>query len=332
MVSLLVFPLKANKLMRFNIGKAMEDSADLYEKTSLYYLEFNANPEKNNGLELHPKPKMGKKMHITLKEAIIRAFSTKPPEITENAHQQNIITQMDSDTKIHEKIKNVSNDAFNVLAKLQTESNRLRNVSNEYYIQTIFHIFGGGRDRCRRDIRRAKRYNQAIDGMKRMVWPLVSFRLLLPLISISQSTTVLEEYLETEKNRFSTNQIQQRLSPSQEILDSFGNSIQVMRRLASILKQKNKPLSEFPDEWVVIDRMVTTGNQYINQELRKTVRTGMYSDEVADGLQLLSYYGFLVRCSMMWDGLKSITDNLSPLNGSLSRASSMGDIYNNYSA
>lgn len=282
--------------MRKNLGKALEDAADLYKKSSAFYLDFDGSTTNAINESLASRPP-----HSFLS----RTFSTQPPG---NEPQQ--IEEMNQ-FWTHDAITSISNSAFGILSKLQTESSRLRNVSNESKIQMLFHIFGGGKERCKRDLRRAKRYNDSIEAMKRIVWPLVSFRLLLPLISLSHQPT--QETL------------QERIKPTKETLESFRDSLKVMIKLGYILKDYTKPLSEFPEDWLDIDRMVTNGNLHIQRELKQTIRISMDGHHI-DGLKLLSYYGFLVRCSMIWDGLKTVVEKLSPLNGTLSRGSSMGMI------
>lgn len=308
--------------MRQNLGKAMEDAADLYEKSSEYYLDFSGSGAVDESLSQKIARRLPVDGEISITEAISRTFSTRalgPDQMRQ---------QIEDSSKFwtHDAITNISNQAFAVLAKLQTESTRLRNVSNEYYVQIIFHIIGGGKDRCKRDLRRAKRYNEAIEAMKRVVWPLVSFRLLLPLISLSQTATRLDEVTganERSPHASDTITLKERITPTRETLESFSDSLQVMLRIGKILKDYNRPLSEFPDDWLEIDRMVTAGNLHIQRELRQTVKIGMHGENM-DGLKLLSYYGFLVRCSMIWDGLRTVVEKLSPLNGTLSRASSVG--------
>jgi hypothetical protein len=326
--------------MRQNLGKAFIEAADLYEKSSHHYLDVSGitTGTVNQTLSLKKVPTViveeeqeFNNKEISLKEAIAKSFS-RPPVIAPNIQDQ-IRQQLEDSTKFwaHDAINSTTNQAFKVLTSLQAESTRLRNVANEYSVQIIFHIFGGGKERCRRDLRRAKRYHQAIEAMKRIVWPLVSFRLLLPLISISQTTSRLEEATSKSSpaaegsNKTATDAaLKERITPTRETLESFSDSLRVMRLLGTILKEYKRPISEFPDEWLEIDRMVTAGNLHIQRELKQTVKISMYGGENMDGLKLLSYYGFLVRCSMIWDGLRTVSEKLSPLNGTLSRASSMG--------
>ncbi|CEP11152.1 hypothetical protein [Parasitella parasitica] len=337
LVSLFVFPLKASSVMRKNLGKALEDAADLYKKSSEYYLDFSGHTTTavDESLASTIARRLPAEMmeeanaqQLSITQLLTRTFSTQPPEISVDVQNQ-IRQQIDEVNRFwtHDSITSISNQAFGVLAKLQTEATRLRNVSNEYYFQIIFHIFGGGRDRCKRDMRRAKRYNEAIEAMKRVVWPLVSFRLLMPLISLSQTTNRLDELAGARSGGSPASPdsitLQERITPTKETLESFHDSLTVMLRLGKILKDHRSPLSAFPDDWLEIDRMVTAGNLHIQRELKLIIKVAMYTGN-ADGLKLLSYYGFLVRCSMIWDGLKTVVEKLSPLNGSLSRASSMG--------
>lgn len=338
--------------MRQNLGKAMEDAAELYQKSSEYYLDFSGST--TTAVDESLASKIARRLPadltttttnnsegatpascsrsdsggITLTEAITRTFSTRPPEIGPDLQDQ-IRQQIEESSRFwtHDSITSISNQAFGILAKLQIESTRLRNVSNEYYVQLVFHFLSGGKDRCKRDLRRAKRYNDAIEAMKRVVWPLVSFRLLLPLISLSQAASRLDEVTGNNQDGTSPHDaagtLKERITPTRETLESFSESLRVMRRLGKILKDYNRPLNEFPDDWLDIDRMMTAGNLHIQRELKQTLKIGMYGENM-DGLKLLSYYGFLVRCSMIWDGLRTVVEKLSPLNGTLSRASSMG--------
>ncbi|KAI8369138.1 aluminum activated malate transporter-domain-containing protein [Choanephora cucurbitarum] len=311
LVSLLVFPLKASSVMRKNLGKAMEDAANLYQKSSEFYLDFN---------KVTSKEPLEEKMNFGNQErpSFIASFFNKPisnpsEPITQSMEDHNPIWT-------HETITKISDQAFDVMAKLQTESARLRNVSNECYTQSVFRIFGG-KEHCKRHMRRARRYNDAIEAMKRITWPLVSFRLLLPLISMSQANQRLEHFQGDKSNDFTA--LQDRITPTKETLESFYDSLRVMHKLGSILKNYRQSLSEFSEDWVEIDRMTASGNQHIQRELRQIVKQCVDYKEL-DGLQTLSYYGFLVRCAMIWDGLKTVTEKLSPLNGTLSRTSSMG--------
>lgn len=337
LVSLLVFPLKASSLMRKNLGKALEDAADLYKKSSEYYLDFSGHTTTavDESLASDIARRLPAEMiaeanahQISITDILSRTFYTQPTD-TNSGIQNQIRQQIDEVNRFwtHDSITSISNQAFGVLAKLQVEATRLKNVSNEYYFQIVFHIVGGGKERCKRDIRRAKRYNDAIEAMKRVVWPLVSFRLLLPLISLSQNTNRRDEMTSTRPDGSPGSPdsftLQERITPTKETLESFHDSLTVMLRLGTILKDHRKPLSEFLDDWLDIDRMVTAGNLHIQRELKLIIKVAMYTDNT-DGLKLLSYYGFLVRCSMIWDGLKTVVEKLSPLNGSLSRASSMG--------
>lgn len=331
-VSLFVFPLKASSVMRKNLGQALEDAAGLYRKSSEYYLDFSESTTTavNESLttiiarQLSKEIAEGNPPSIT--DILSRSFSARQSEIDPDFQDQ-IHKQIEENNRFwtHDSITRVSNNAFDVLAKLQTESTRLRNVSNEYYVRTAFHIVGGGTDRCKRDVRRAKRYNEAIEAMKRVVWPLVSFRLLLPLISLSPTAQRMDDTSAdgSPTTTQDSTSLKERVTPTRETLESFSDSLHVMIRLGQILKEHRKPLSEFPDDWLEIDRMVTAGNLHIQRELRQIVKAGM-NEQNLDGLKLLSYYGFLVRCSMVWDGLKTVVEKLSPLNGSLSRASSSG--------
>ncbi|KAI8376952.1 aluminum activated malate transporter-domain-containing protein [Blakeslea trispora] len=310
LVSLLVFPLKASSVMRKNLGKAMEDAADLYQKSSGFYLNFGGATTDADSESSENRSQGQPQININ--------FSDKHgPNQSARANQS-----MDDQNPIwtHETVTEVSDQAFEVMAKLQAESARLRNVSNESYTQSVFRIFGG-REHCRRHRRRARRYNDAIEAMKRIAWPLVSFRLLLPLISISQTNQRLDHLEGDKSNGF--NDLQSRITPTKETLESFYDSLKVMYTLGRILKSYRQSLSDFSEDWVEIDRMTAHGNQHIQRELSQIVKQCVNSQEI-DGLQALSYYGFLVRCAMIWDGLKTVTEKLSPLNGTLSRTSSMG--------
>lgn len=348
--------------MRKNIGKAIEETADLYEKvtesyfsssshqqhqeditrTTLYqkspYTTFSAAPpdtnpnttgtlngSRRNSAVASFYSTSNNKKRFSFKETIRRAFSTRPPESNnmDIQEQQMLENLEDSDNNTFDQktLKGISTGAYKILTQLQTESNRLKNVSTEYTIQTVFHFFGSGKQRCLKDLRRAKRYNQAIDAMKSIVWPLTSFRLMLPLVTY-QIKVEEAEAIQKDQLQYIQNQQVRYITP--EIVACFSDSISVMRQLAAILKEKDKPLSIFLDEWAFMDRMVTAGSHFIQRELRELVK---YS-EGYDNIKLLSYYGLIVRCSVIWEGLRTILDKLSPLNGTLSRASSLGTLPN----
>ncbi|RCH88898.1 hypothetical protein CU098_006224 [Rhizopus stolonifer] len=304
LASFCVFPLRASSVMRANLGKSMEKAADLYQRSAEHYLDLTQGGSHGSlasilerrlslrNAEDQPQP--------TIKETLQRIFSNNP------THHINESDQFWN----HDEITQISNESIEVLSKLQTESTRLRNVSNEYKVQIFFNILGGGKERCKRYMRRAKRYNEAIEAMKRVVWPLASFRLLFPLIQHSQSP-----------NMEDTHTLRSRMTPTHETLECFADSLSVMRKLGTILKEHQRPLSDFTEDWADIHRMLATGNLHAQRELKEMVKIGIHNKNM-DGYKMISYYGFLVRCSMIWDGLKTVVDKLSPLNGTLSRASS----------
>ncbi|PHZ12565.1 uncharacterized protein RHIMIDRAFT_282546 [Rhizopus microsporus ATCC 52813] len=317
-----VFPARAIGVMRTNLGKSMDEAANLYERSAEYYLDLtqdNMNESLASRLErristqitVAPTPENNGNQEtpqISIKETLQRIFSTTSATYKEPPTDQDV--EDISRFWDHDEITRVSNEAITVLSRLQTESTRLKNVSNEYYLQILFHFLGGGKERCKRYLRRTMRYNEAIEAMKRVVWPLASFRLLFPLINQSGN----------DQNACA---VQARTTPTRETLECFANSLTVMRKLATILKEHNRPLSDFSEDWVEIHRMVHAGTFHAQQELKETIKIGIHHHNM-DGLKLLSYYGFIVRCSMIWDGLKTVVDKLSPLNGTLSRASSFG--------
>ncbi|CAO3686774.1 unnamed protein product [Rhizopus stolonifer] len=318
LVSSCVFPTRSIEVMRSNLGKSMEKAAHLYQRSAEFYLDFNESASSNASLtsilerreatmEEHEPPQ------TTIKETLQRIFSNA------SAAQglQGTETQAEEDKQFwtQDEITNISNEAIAILFQLQTESTRLRNVSNEYNFRVFFHFLEGGKNHCKRYVRRAQRYRGAIEAMKRSVWPLASFRLLFPLIHSSES----------DRDMRAT-----RMTPTRETLECFADSLAVMRSLGSILKNNQRPLSDFKEDWVQIHRMVNAGSAHAQRELKETVRIGMEHNNM-DGLKLISYYGFLVRCSMVWDGLKTVVDQLSPLNGTLSRAPSISEGSNNSS-
>ncbi|KAG0757412.1 hypothetical protein G6F57_002173 [Rhizopus arrhizus] len=296
LASFCVFPVRASGIMRTNLGKSMEKAADLYQHSAEYYLDFTQGGSHGSLasiLERRMSLRMQASEHDqpTIKETLQRIFSNTPAT-TDNSHDQDEITR-------------ISNEAIRVLSQLQTESTRLRNVSNEYNVQVCFNLLGG-KDRRKRYMRRAKRYNESIEAMKRIVWPLASFRLLLPLVQ------------QTDEEVHS---LRARMTPTRETLECFADSLTIMRKLGEILKDHQRPLSDFGEDWAEIHRMVAVGHIHAQRELKETVKIGIHRDNM-DGYKLIAYYGFLVRCSMIWEGLKTVVDKLSPLNGTLSRASS----------
>ncbi|KAG1052695.1 hypothetical protein G6F43_005177 [Rhizopus delemar] len=293
MVSFCVFPVTSTGIMRANLGKSMEKSANLYQRLAEFYLDFKQGESDHSLVSMLERkaPIEDEQEPPSIKETLQRIFSNTQtdPQVNQNQVWTN------------DEITTISNEAIAILFQLQTESTRLRNVSNEYNFRLFFYFLEGGKDHCKRYMRRAKRYNEAIDAMKRTVWPLASFRLLFPLIHSDQKT---------------------RMTPTRETLECFADSLTVMRKLGSILKDRQRPLSDFKEDWLEIHRMVAAGNAHAQRELKETVQIGMNHQNM-DGYKLLSYYGFLVRFSAIWDGLKTVVDLLSPLNGTLSRPGSV---------
>ncbi|KAI7856743.1 aluminum activated malate transporter-domain-containing protein [Circinella umbellata] len=253
--------------------------------------------------------------------------NNKTPEVQQSSLRQTAIqieeplqrtslatTTLNQDMEIwnHELINELCDKAFHVLSRLQTESTRLRSVNKEYYLQVSFHyIFSGGR-----------RESDSIDAMKRIVWALVSFRLLLPLIRLDNGKE--EEFVYKHSSmKFNNNTgtdntstataattIHDRVTPTKALLENFEDSLWVMRKLATMLKDTKKKLSDEPD-WPILQWHVMNGTSLVQQELLDTINIIRSSDHV-DGLKLLSYYGFLVRCSTIWQGLESIVNKLGP--------------------
>ncbi|KAI9263767.1 aluminum activated malate transporter-domain-containing protein [Sporodiniella umbellata] len=311
-VSTCVFPTRSLEVMRANLGKSMEKAANLYQRSAEFYLDFNKDASSNISLASILERRMATREEhephqATIKETLQRIFSnTSTAEGLQGAEVQNEFWSQD-------EISNISNEAIGILFQLQTESTRLRNVSNEYKFRIFFHFLEGGKNHCKRYLRRTQRYCGAIEAMKRSVWPLASFRLLFPLIHSSVS----------DRNTSAT-----RMTPTKETLECFADSLTVMRSLGAILKDNQRPLSDFKEDWVRIHRMVNAGIAHAQRELKETLRIGNEHTNM-DGLKLISYYGFLVRCSMIWDGLKTVVDQLSPFNGALSRAPSVSEESNN---
>ncbi|KAI8344514.1 aluminum activated malate transporter-domain-containing protein [Chlamydoabsidia padenii] len=273
--SLCVFPVQASRSMRTNIGTALEETADLFEQAADYYLELNATPPLSVEEDERIAPS------ISVASILSR---TPQPSRAPSPHHSPPPPPTDPITTSCDK-------ALKVLNQLQTEATRMQNVSSEYYLQLPLHLFR--RERCRRDLLRAARYTQAINSMKRIVWPLVSYRLLLPLVQLGGPT------------------VHQRITPTQSTLQSFQDSLTVMRRLGAMLKDRQRRLREHPD-WYILQRLVNKGQAQIQLELAQVVGLGVDNDGSLDGLKLISYYGFLVRSAMIWEGLNDMVDQLGP--------------------
>ncbi|KAI8993257.1 aluminum activated malate transporter-domain-containing protein [Pilobolus umbonatus] len=338
MVSLFVFPVKASGMMRKNLGKVMEDAARLYEQSSEYYLNFSGESTSavdetltSNRVRRLPTFVIEQnKGRMSISEIISRIFSTQPPDMESNIqHQIRQRIEESHDFWTHESITEISNEAFNALVKLQTESNRLVNVTNELYIRIIPRLLRGGKETRKKHIRRSKRYNDAIEAMRRIVWPLVSFRLLLPLISLSK--TFEHGGMNGAFDVSDKNSLQEKITPTKDTMLSFQDSLRVMRKLSVVLSDINTPLKEFTDDWIEINRLITAGTLHIQNELKQTVQVAMYYQNM-DGLKTISYYGFLVRCSMIWDGLMTVAEKLGPSMKTLRRRSIMDDRPNVYEA
>ncbi|KAI9256244.1 aluminum activated malate transporter-domain-containing protein [Sporodiniella umbellata] len=297
LASFCIFPLKASSVMRTNLGQSMEQAAELYQKSAEYYLDLTQGGSQQSLTSILERRLSKLPTDDTIKATFQRLFSNESP------------TAFNDPFNSSDEMSQISNEAIKVLSKLQSESTRLRNVSHEYKVQTCFHLLGG-KERSKRYMRRAKRYNEAIEAMKRVVWPLASFRLLFPLVQHSQISDTQPAHL-----------LRSRMTPTRETIECFADGLSVMRKLGSILKNHQRPLSDFSDEWSDIHRLLASGNLHAQRELKEMMCIGLNHPNM-DGHKLISYYGFLVRSSMIWEGLKTIVDQLSPLNGTLSRASS----------
>lgn len=272
--------------MRTNIGEALEETADLFEKTADYYLDLKT-PD-TPSLASTPAPSI----------SVASILSRTPRALEEDQQPSSDENDSDDNNDAKDPINDSCDKALKVLNKLQTEATRMQNVSSEYYLQLPLHLFRGHRERCRRDMLRAARYTQAINSMKRIVWPLVSYRLLLPLTQLSPHSSSAAE----------------RIVPTQSTLESFRDSLVVMRRLGAMLKDRQRRLREHPD-WYTLQRLVNKGQSLIQIELAQLVQLSAKettSSAPLDGLKLISYYGFLVRASMVWEGLNDMVDQLGP--------------------
>lgn len=288
--------------MRKNLGKALAEAADLYERTAVYCLNLEASD---------------------MPESLRKSIERQKQRLTESRIQSNIQDDNDNDADQrtvhsitrgmsnmemglnqeieiwnHELINEVCDKAFDILAKLQTEATRLRTVSKEYYLQAPLHFLcGGGRARTRKDLRRTKEYGRAIGATKSIIWPVVSFRLLLPLVRSSQ----IHKKDDTAHDR---------CVPTRATLENFEQGLTIMRQLADMLSNTKQRMSQQAD-WNDLRQRVSDGNLQVQSELSQAIRIGMISPSV-DGLNLLSYYGFLVRLSQIWQGLCTIVTEVGP--------------------
>ncbi|KAG0174760.1 hypothetical protein DFQ30_002953 [Apophysomyces sp. BC1015] len=288
LAAVFIFPLKASRTMRKNLAKALSETADMYERVVEIYLNVqDPSPTALNEMLTVAHRRVSVVPHFSFGEAI---FSTVNPE-RPTGHRP---------TWSRDPISDLSNKALGVLTKLQTESTRVRNVANEAYLYAPFRIFHRDENRWQQHQSRAKRYSEAIEAMKRIVWPVVSYRLMLPLIRMA---SVLQAG--DDDPSFS-----ERITLTALTLESFKNSLRVMRQVADILRNDKRKLSEYPHEWAEIRRVVIAGKRQIQRELEQTIEVSVFSQ--ADGLKLLSYYAFLVRCYFIWEELYTVVEKLSP--------------------
>ncbi|KAF7720898.1 hypothetical protein EC973_005799 [Apophysomyces ossiformis] len=284
--ALFIFPLKASRTMRKNLASALSETANLYELVTEAYLDLQ---DKNHAAIAGSLTPDYKRISVVPQFSVTEAiFSTVNPERTDG------IQPMWS----RDPISDLSNKAIGVLMKLQAESTRVRNVANEAYLHAPFHILQNDRNRWLLHRNRAKRYSEAIEAMKRLVWPIVSYRLILPIISMADTLRASgEDYFSGSRFALST-----------LTLTSFRKSIKVMRQLADILKDTHRKLLDYPEEWAELRKTALICRRQIRTELEQTVQVSAFSQ--TDGLTLLSYYAFLVRCYFIWDELLAIINKL----------------------
>lgn len=317
--------------MRKNLGEALLETARLYERTAVYCLDLSKSSL--NDLPLSLRTAIEKQQHnserveedLNLAEKQQRASIACPhpiypvsvpldacKESTTTTKQSFHDMSQDMEHWNHELVNELCDKAFKVLASLQTEATRLRSVSKEYYLQVPIHLlFRGGREVCRRDLRRTRQYGNAIEAMKRIVWPLVSFRLLLPLIKLDPQHSIVQENLAGKLEAAAIDHtLHQRTTPTRGTLENFENSLCIMRRIGNMLKDTKRNLAD-DNDWPLLWQQVHQGKCHVQYELSQAIYISRESNSI-DGLKLLSYYGFLVRCSMIWQGLETIVKELGP--------------------
>ncbi|KAI9475435.1 MAG: hypothetical protein EXX96DRAFT_573291 [Benjaminiella poitrasii] len=265
LVSLFIFPLKASAVTRENLGKAFEEAAELYTKSCQFYLDLPPNTA-TVATQDAPHPRR----RSSISTVIHHTFSTQDPE-------RRCCNNNDT-------LDTISSQAFSILSKLQIESNRLDNISNEHYFQRKFQQCLLRREFSHRHTRRVERYKAVIEALQSIVWPLVSFRLLDPLVIKRRS-----------------------LVPSADNVENFERSVKVMRLLAAIFRDHRRPLRDFGDQWPLIEGWVRSGCAHVTLELDRLVAL---HERPQDGLQLVSYYGFLTRSKAIWEGLEKVVDEL----------------------
>ncbi|KAI8059213.1 hypothetical protein BC940DRAFT_351254 [Gongronella butleri] len=349
--TVLVLPVRATHSLRHNLGSAMEEAAELFEQTAAMYLDLNATGrikvytteihQRVNTVMLRPSPmesvvsvvscNLAKRSpcepHASdIGDAYDACDASAPPIPQGDPQDTSIRISFASDASrasservskrdsanlkpststpaeqplrsAADPISELCNRALRVLNKLQAQDARLKSVSNEYYLQLPVQLCRGQRERGKQVKLQSERYYLAIDALKRIVWPLVSYRLLLPLLG------------EQEPGKWD-HSTYERFMPTRSTLENFDDSLQVMRRLSAILKDHRHHLSEHPD-WLDLERKVQKGHSHIQQELKQLIALGV-EGHAMDGVKAISYYGFLVRTSMIWDGLVTIVQQLGP--------------------
>lgn len=266
--------------MRKNLAASLEEAANLYERTLTYCFGFQRTTSSDHANSTSA--------HLACSESESKGERT--------AYFQSLEESIPHDMEIwnNELVNDLCNSAFRILAKLQTESSRLQSVSKEYHLQIpVDLVLCRGKERIKQDMLRSKRYKKAVEAMKRIVWPLVSFRLLLPLIKLQNAEAT------------------GRRTPPLRTIENFQDSLSVMRQLATILQDTTRTLNE-DSEWALIQHRVVLGVHYAQHELAQTIVAAAKPNNLVDRLTLLTYYGFLVRCCTAWQGLESIVNELGP--------------------
>ncbi|KAI9016454.1 hypothetical protein CLU79DRAFT_889655 [Phycomyces nitens] len=281
-ICLCIFPSKAKRTLRKNLSKALNEAADIYEEMAGCYLYSNKCPDSVG----FPNPGTSN-LGETSRHPCLLSCS--------------------------ECVQSANKRALDVLARLHKESARLPNVSKEsYFTMPTRLLFGSGRTQWRRDLDQTKRYNEVLSGINQIFLTCVSFRLLAPLVrseaSTSKPNAAQDAACESEpaqKDSDHAHTFHSCIAPSKTVRESFLDSLKVIRKLALMLKDGEQNLSEHPD-WPIVRLTILRGSIYIQQGL--AVMTENSKEDVAN--KSLVHYGFMIRCSMIWQSLEIIVENL----------------------
>ncbi|KAL0079511.1 hypothetical protein F4703DRAFT_1918868 [Phycomyces blakesleeanus] len=285
-ICLCIFPSKAKRTLRKNLSKALNEAADIYEEMAGCYLYSNK----------------------CVPETSARVQDTGTNTLGEVSRHPCLLSCSNC-------VEDVNKRALGVLARLHKESARLPNVSKEsYFTMPTRLLFGSGRTQWRRDLDQTKRYSEVLSAINQIFLSCLSFRLLAPLVrsevlssksSLTQNESSGSEPAQPRDVRHA-HTFHSCIAPSKTVRESFLDSLKVIRKLALMLRDGEQNLSDHPD-WPIVRLTIFRGSIYIQQGLAEMTEDNQ--NEMI-GSKSLIHYGFMIRCSMIWQSLEIIVENL----------------------